>query len=238
MSFPVSQTIGALTIGSGGVATLAGTSPNPPAEVVVVSSVSITGTGKLNLVNNDLAIDYSAASPIGGWSGTVYSGITNLLVSGRNGGTWTGNGIVTSMTAASAANPITTLGVAESSLALNISGGQTAVFDGQTIDATTVLVKYTYGGDANLNGSITGDDYFLIDAGYSARRPAGPAATSITTAASTPTTISASITTTTRDRRRSTPRCPWRAHRPRLCTNRPSPPDFRPLAKIRPLLNV
>ena len=34
---------------------------------------------------------------------------------------------------------------------------------GQAVDATSVLVKYTYGGDANLDGTLNGDDYFQID---------------------------------------------------------------------------
>ena len=32
-----------------------------------------------------------------------------------------------------------------------------------------MLVKYTYIGDANLDGIINGDDYFAIDAGYAAQ---------------------------------------------------------------------
>src|SRR6185437_16636918 len=33
-------------------------------------------------------------------------------------------------------------------------------------DATSILIRYTYSGDADLNGSVNGDDYFRIDAGY------------------------------------------------------------------------
>ena len=40
---------------------------------------------------------------------------------------------------------------------------QTGVFAGQTVDATTVLVKYTYAGDANLDGAVDGGDYGMID---------------------------------------------------------------------------
>ena len=38
----------------------------------------------------------------------------------------------------------------------------------KTVDATAVLVKYTYVGDVDLNGRIDGDDYFWIDLGYEA----------------------------------------------------------------------
>ena len=92
-----------------------------------------------------------------------------MIQTGRNGGAWNGNGINTSMSAAAGANPLTTLGVAEASDVFGISGSQTALWNGQTVDATTVLVKYTYLGDANLDGIINGDDYFAIDAGYASQ---------------------------------------------------------------------
>jgi hypothetical protein len=76
-------------------------------------------------------------------------------------------GIVT--TRPDAANGLTTLGVGEARDVLGISATQTAIFSGQTIDATTVLVKYTYAGDVDLDGTIDGDDYFQIDNGYSAQ---------------------------------------------------------------------
>ena len=58
---------------------------------------------------------------------------------------------------------LTTLATGESSVCLHISGTQTALFAGETADATAVLVKYTWGGDANLDGMLNGDDYFAID---------------------------------------------------------------------------
>ena len=45
------------------------------------------------------------------------------------------------------------------------------MFGGETVDATAVLVKYTYTADANLSGSVNGDDYFLIDSWYSSGSP-------------------------------------------------------------------
>ncbi len=164
VTFPLSQAIGALTIGSGGGVTLPAGAADAPPEVLVTTSVTIAGS--LDLANNDLVVDYADASPIGVWNGSAYDGITRLIESGRNGGGWTGGGIITSMTAASTDNPLATLAVAEASIALGISDAQTALFDGQTVDATAVLVKYTFAGDTNLDGVIDGDDYFNIDSGF------------------------------------------------------------------------
>jgi len=46
---------------------------------------------------------------------------------------------------------------------LGLAGSQNGLFSGQTVDATTILVKYTYRGDANLDGSLDIDDYTAID---------------------------------------------------------------------------
>ena len=39
-------------------------------------------------------------------------------------------------------------------------------FDGQNPSKTDILVKYTYYGDANLDGQADAGDYSLIDNGY------------------------------------------------------------------------
>jgi hypothetical protein len=41
-----------------------------------------------------------------------------------------------------------------------------STFDGQPVSTTDVLVKYTYYGDANLDGVVDGSDYSLIDNGF------------------------------------------------------------------------
>ena len=92
--------------------------------------------------------------------------MTGLLASGRNGGTWNGAGIDTGMSDAAAGN--TTLAIAEASQVFGIANTQTASFGGEAVDATSVLIKYTYGGDANLDGKFNIDDYVKIDTGIAA----------------------------------------------------------------------
>jgi ELWxxDGT repeat protein len=125
-------------------------------KVLLANALSITGGGALDLRDDSFALDYSAASPIGSWDGSTYTGITGLIKSGRNGGSWNGSGIVTSLANAS----VTTLGVAEASQVLGAGGG---TIGGQSLDGSAVIVKYTYGGDANLDGKINVDDYTRID---------------------------------------------------------------------------
>src|SRR5256714_13868260 len=73
---------------------------------------------------------------------------------------------MTSQSAAHNPSVLTTLAVADASEVLDFSSGSTTLWDGQSVDTTTVLVKYTWGGDANLDGTLNGDDYFQIDSHF------------------------------------------------------------------------
>ena len=125
-------------------------------RVIDTDALSIVGTGKLDLTDNDLIVDYAGASQL--------AAVTALINQGRNGGLWDGNGI-TSSTAG--ANPLhnTTLGRMEGS-EFDAIYGAAALFSGRTVDATSVLVKYTYYGDADFNGVVNFDDYSRTDAGF------------------------------------------------------------------------
>jgi len=81
---------------------------------------------------------------------------------GYNSLTWTGNGITSSAAAADSDN-LTAVGVLDN--ADPEAGGKTT-FAGQTVDATSVLVKYTWWGDANLDGRVDANDYDLIDRNF------------------------------------------------------------------------
>ena len=119
-------------------------------RVLRTASLDITGTSKLNLNDNDLIVDYSGATPMGDVFGRIAAGRAA-----------TPSGIYSST--ANSSGGLHALGMAESKDVLGLSGAATALFSGQTVDATTLLVKFTYAGDANLDGIISGDDYSGID---------------------------------------------------------------------------
>jgi hypothetical protein len=113
-------------------------------------------------VNGSLIVDYGGTSPVG----TIQSSITTA----RNGGDWLGPAGITSTAARD--NPLhnTTLGVMEATEFKVLRNDPNAVFAGQTLDDHSVLVKYTYYGDATFDGRITFDDYVRIDTGFNAGR--------------------------------------------------------------------
>jgi hypothetical protein len=134
-------------------------------RVTIPSTQSIanldTSGGVLDVADEAVVFPYSTSSPIGSWTGSTYDGVTGQIKSGRNGGAWNGG---TGITSGNANANLRSVGVAEASGALKISGTQTGTFAGLSVDATTVLVKFTYGGDANLDGKVDVDDYGRIDA--------------------------------------------------------------------------
>jgi hypothetical protein len=120
---------------------------------IVTPSVSLNDNGKLDLTNNKLIVTNGS---LGSWNGSAYTGVTGLLQSGRGDGSWNGVGIITSQTNATT-SVLTTLAIA--------SADELGVTEwyGESVDFDDVLIAYTWGGDADLNGELNGDDYFFID---------------------------------------------------------------------------
>jgi hypothetical protein len=85
------------------------------------------------------------------------SAVTALLKSGFNAGAgyWNGNGIASSN---AAAGTLTTLGSGQPAAA--------GTFDNETVSTPDVEVRYTYYGDATLDGHVDGSDYSKIDNGF------------------------------------------------------------------------
>jgi hypothetical protein len=136
-------------------------------RVFRTTGLAIDGTSKLNLNDNDLILQSTPATRTDGLVvDDLAVVVTDLIKSGRNGGLWNGPGIISS---SAAAEPHKLTGLA---VAVNDKGSGALLyssFDGEIVDANSILVKYTYNGDADLNGKIDADDYFLIDKGFASQ---------------------------------------------------------------------
>jgi fibronectin-binding autotransporter adhesin len=112
-------------------------------------------TGKLDLSDNALVIDYASADP------SPLPAITNQIRTGFANGSWNANGITSSAAAANASSAHrTALGYSENA-ALNLTN-----FRGQSVDATSVLVRYTFAGDGNLDGQVDLTDFTFLAANF------------------------------------------------------------------------
>ena len=127
-----------------------------------VSPFVLVVPGLIDVANKDLII--KGAGAVGLAAATSETALGYNLA---GGGLWSGTTGITSSTAAADATRTTAVGVILNNVnGLQLYGGSRGTFDGQTPGPNDVLVKYTYYGDANLDGKVDGQDYALIDAGY------------------------------------------------------------------------
>src|SRR5204863_8400394 len=82
------------------------------------------------------------------------------LQQGFAGGAWTGNGLTSSAAAGAGSAHKTALGYAEAS-SIGVS-----TFDGQSVDSTTLLVRYVFSGDANLDSFVNALDFNALASNF------------------------------------------------------------------------
>jgi hypothetical protein len=154
VNFAISQHLASLTLQNTAAATLmAGGS-----AFIRTDGLSLDPGATLDLSSGSLILQSTAANKVGD-----LAKVSGLIGSGRRAGAWDGKGIISSV-AAVQPNRLTGL-----SVIVNDRGNGTKVTStlaGENVDVNTVLVKYTWNGDADLTGKIDADDYFLIDIGF------------------------------------------------------------------------
>jgi hypothetical protein len=141
-----------LTITDGGLVQIEARPGDPesnPAKVLVIDSSLVlqasgsTPTGTLDLVDNALIVDYGS---------NPYSTVKAAILHAYNGGGWDETGITTSkggtIASGAYAGKEVALGYAD-----NADLGKSS-FQEQSIDSSAVLVKWTFRGDADLDGDV------------------------------------------------------------------------------------
>jgi hypothetical protein len=124
----------------------------------VLDSLGISGTtrawkGVLDLADNDLIVH---STPI--------ASIADYVSTGFDGGDWQGLGIASAIAAQVAGDGAnahkTALGYATAAR-IGVS-----VFDGQGVDGSSAIVRYTYSGDANLDGRVNALDFNALASNF------------------------------------------------------------------------
>ncbi len=147
-----SITLGALNIASGATALMTPSATNTP-NVLNVSILLVSGTGKLDMTNSEIFVKYGAASdPIS----TIYG----YLKSGYNNGAWNGPGIISSSAAAQNATP----GALQ--YGIGWADGNDGVHNVPGLSTGQIELRYTLLGDANLDGAVNGTDFSILAAGF------------------------------------------------------------------------
>ncbi len=112
------------------------------ATVATSGPVTITGTSTFDLGGNSLSILGASSS---------LSTLATAVTSGT---------ITSSLVGASDSSHLHVVGIAQG------SASAVSTIDGQAINASDVLIRYTYYGDANLDGFVDGSDYTKIDTAF------------------------------------------------------------------------
>jgi hypothetical protein len=149
------QTVWGLDLAAGGALTFAPGAPKTLlTKSLTIAETAGVPTARLDLASGRLIVDYDggAASPL--------EDVKRWIAAGYNGMTWTGNGLASS---AAALAPITYgLGYAQNNMLL----APYKSFAGQPVDSSSVLVKYTYAGDLNLDGCVDDNDVAILGLHY------------------------------------------------------------------------
>jgi autotransporter-associated beta strand protein len=174
--------LNALTVQSGGQvivdsAAASASAPLVPPPVAVnanrsvlgVSSLSIAGTGSIDLGSNDMIVHSGSGGELAFGPVSTPGTIENEVATGRgSNGAWVGNGIKSSAAAASPSNMALAAVINDTNQSGTLSTTPLmSTFDGVPVADGDILVKYTYYGDATLTGSVTAADYLQIDNAYS-----------------------------------------------------------------------
>jgi hypothetical protein len=143
--------VGSMSITSGTVklatSVSGGTGPAITSPINL-TSLSITGSGVLDINNDHLIITYGATDPI--------TTIAGYIKTGYNGGGWNGTGgIISSAALTNASGLIYGVGYADGKdhVVVGLSSGQ-------------IEVAYTLLGDANLDGLVNGSDFNILAANF------------------------------------------------------------------------
>jgi hypothetical protein len=123
--------------------TLGSQSSPTPTSNVNITSLSVTGSGTLDITNNHIIIDYgSGPDPI--------ASIAAMIASAYNSNAWTGPGITSSTVKVNRGSY--GIGYADSADPGNPAG----LASGQ------IEISYTLLGDANLDGAVNGSDFAIL----------------------------------------------------------------------------
>jgi hypothetical protein len=143
---------GQVELKPGGRMSIAPSGSNPKLLRVTRLQVDGAAGARLDLSDNAAIVNYPTAGP------SPLADLRQQIALGFAGGSWSGDGIASSL---AATTPLAdALGIAE------VSQLGVTSFLGAPVDGTTVVIRYTLCGDANLDGAVTLTDFNLLAANF------------------------------------------------------------------------
>jgi autotransporter-associated beta strand protein len=129
-------------------------------KTTFVKNLNIAAGATLDLNDNDAIVDYTGAP------GPSLASIKSQITTAYNSGAWTGTGITSGSARANSTSPHqTALGYGE--ITTVVPGAAPYSYSGvDNIDATSVVIRYTWSGDATLEGSVDTVDFNILAANF------------------------------------------------------------------------
>jgi autotransporter-associated beta strand protein len=161
---PAVQKVAGLTVNAGGLTNVNNTAT--PYALTVGDGTSAaspfgvpasgTNFGKVQLNNNGMIVDVAA-----GGEAAAATSVRQAVLAAYNGGAWTGNGLTSAQI--TGANGLALGFGTPTEVAAAVTGGQ---FLGSPADASSIVVKATIAGDANLDKSVNFGDLLVLAKNY------------------------------------------------------------------------
>jgi len=161
VNFGASQHLTVLNVAAATTVTLAPRGGGPR-RLLQTNALSIASSGKLDLNDDDLVVQYHAGNPFLSIRDLVFQGYSTFPDPSKTG--------IISTAGQQAGNTI--LAMFDNAL---VGVPDWPPGSGDPIDANSVVGRYTYFGDLNLDGQVTGDDYPAIDSNLGTTPLAGVA---------------------------------------------------------------
>jgi len=166
VNFNAPQHLASLSIGDGARVNL-------HAAILTTRGLLLGTNGLLDLADNDMVIQTVNPAARDQMRDYIAAQIKRARDKNDQGEFWQGKGI-TSSAASPLITGLTGLAVVGNVKQVPKSDGTGMIdvpivlgkFGGVDVDMNSVLVKYTWNGDANVNGVIDADDYYQIDTGF------------------------------------------------------------------------
>jgi hypothetical protein len=126
---------------------------------LITNALNVNILGQLDIADNAVIVDYDSASP------SPLDSIRTAIAHGYRNGLWNGTGIRSS---SAMARSDMAIGYAEAS---DLFGTFPATFNGEPVDATSIVIRMALKGDANLDGHVNLSDFnrFAVAFGQSGR---------------------------------------------------------------------
>src|SRR5207244_1213291 len=136
-----------------GVGAASVTPRSSPPNVLYTNALSIDAVAaKLDLNDNDLVVSY-------GTNASVFNDVRGLVFGGYSSSPDPGKTGIVSSTGQTAGNTI--LALIDNAI---VGAADWPLGSGSTIDANSVIGKYTYFGDMDFDGQVSAGDYGILDA--------------------------------------------------------------------------